>query len=84
MQEVFEDQEPLEDCVKRNKTRNTNLERRFKAKMAVAKKCNVNYVVDATFKPDELDYLRGIPGLSVTKNKSQKGLPGRRSWRISW
>jgi hypothetical protein len=84
MQEVLDDNEPLEDFVKRCKTRNVKLERRFKAMMTLAHKCNVNYVVDATFKPDELDYLRRIPGLSVTKNKSQKGLPGRRAWRISW
>jgi hypothetical protein len=78
MQEVLDDNEPLEDFVKRCKTRNVKLERRFKAMMTLA-----TSTTSLTLRSSPTSWTT-IPGLSVTKNKSQKGLPGRRAWRISW
>jgi hypothetical protein len=81
MEEV-RSEESLEDFVRRHKTRNQRLEARFKEMMALAMKCNVAYVIVTRnqLSPGEVEYLRGIPGLTVTDRK----LPVSKGWKISW
>ena len=84
MQEVHE---PLEDFVRRHKTRKIELERRFKEMMELAMKCDNHHVLVSRrqMTPDDIDYLRAIPGLTVC---GWELVPGKsrasNGWKISW